>query len=227
MDETANDEELARELSKQFQAEDEALRRRQEEQVVTNSSRQQEIPTVLGTVVEDDNYSVPLPTAAIDSHPSLADELRLSEAFGFGDTNNISSEEIARRAKQEEQDARLAAHLSQQQQEGIQHHTEPIDAQVIQQRQRGARRKRSMQSALSCIFCVGICVVMFMFINRESEHFGLGDDGILPEGNPFDWFKGDNWDWEGGHGGTPGVNSGVNTPWRTKGEGLELRVLSE
>ena len=40
----------------------------------------------------------------------------------------------------------------------------------------------------------------------------------------FDWFNGDNWDWEQGYGGT----TGVNTPWRTNNgfSGLELRVLN-
>ena len=242
MDETANDEELARALSEQFQAEDEARRQRQEAQAVANS-RQHEIPVVIGTVIEED-HSIPLPittnnttaaSAVINPQIRIADELRLSEAFGFdNDTHtNISPEEIARRAEQEEQDARLAAHLSQQQQEdannnihnGQHHNIDPIDAQAMQQRQRDIQRRRSMKSALSCIFCVGICVVMFMFINRESEQFGLGDDGILPPGNPFDWFNGDNWDWEGGHGGT---TQGVNTPWKTKGNnGLNtLRVLN-
>ena len=249
IDETANDEELARALSEQFQAEDEARRRRQEEVVLPHT--QHEIPVVIGTVIEEDDQSIPLPTTSSTANKqqyNIEDELRLSEAFGFNDTTTqLSPEEIASRTEQEERD-RYHAQLIQQQEDAtrleskerdrylaqsldanndnmnmeIQHH-EPIDPQLIQQRQQRIRRKRTFQSALSCIFCAGICVVLFLFINRESEQFGLGDDGILPPGSPFDWFKGDNWDWEGGHAGS---TQGVNTPWRTKGKGLELRVLN-
>ena len=192
IDETANDEELARALSEQFQAEDEAIRRRQKE--VTVSNNQHEIPVVIGTVIEEDNeHSIPLPTISTTSTANnqqyIEDELRLSSAFGFNDTTQLSPEEIASRAEQEERD-RYHAQLIQQQEDAsrleqqerdrylaqryandnnmnmeIQHH-EPIDPQVIQQRQQRIRRKRTFQSALSCIFCAGkSALVLFHYVN--------------------------------------------------------------
>ena len=107
IDETVNDEELARALSEQFQAEDEAIRRRQEEVVVSNN--QHEIPVVIGTVIEEDNHPIPLPTTntintapTINNQQYIEDELRLSSAFGFNDTNQLSPEEIASREEQVE-----------------------------------------------------------------------------------------------------------------------------
>ena len=131
-EDTANDEELARALSEQFQAEEAALR----------ASSRQNIPVVIGTV-ENEPYQ-PSSTSQF-----MEDELRLSEAFA-----NSSPEEIARRLAQEEEDAALAARLAQQDinfaSTGATPHQVPT-TEADMQRRRTARRKQSMRSALTCI----------------------------------------------------------------------------
>ena len=133
IDETANDEKLARALSEQFQAEDEAIRRRQEEVVP-----QHELPVVIGTVIEEDNeHSIPLPTISTTSTANnqqynIEDELRLSSAFGFNDTTTqLSPEEIASRAEQEERD-RYHAQLIQQQEDATRFEQEERDRYLAQ-----------------------------------------------------------------------------------------------
>ena len=135
-EDTANDEELARALSEQFQAEEAALR----------ASSRQNIPVVIGTV-ENEPY-LHQPSSTINSQ-FMEDELRLSEAFA-----NSSPEEIARRLAQEEEDAALAARLAQQDinfaSTGATPHQVPT-TEADMQRRRTARRKQSMRSALTCI----------------------------------------------------------------------------
>ena len=138
-EDTANDEELARALSEQFQAEEAALR----------ASSRQNIPVVIGTV-ENEPY-LHQPSSTINSQ-FMEDELRLSEAFA-----NSSPEEIARRVAQEEEDAALAARLAQQDINfatgGTTAHQVPTTTttEVDMQRRRTARRKQSMRSAVTCI----------------------------------------------------------------------------
>lgn len=146
-EDTANDEELARALSEQFQAEEAALR----------ASSRQNIPVVIGTVENEHYLHQPSSTSVIPSQ-FMEDELRLSEAFA-----NSSPEEIARRVAQEEEDAALAARLAQQDINfatgGTTAHQVPT-TEADMQRRRTARRKQSMRSALTCI--LGNQLQMFM-----------------------------------------------------------------
>ena len=162
-EDTANDEELARALSEQFQAEEAALR----------ASSRQNIPVVIGTV-ENEPY-LHQPSSTINSQ-FMEDELRLSEAFA-----NSSPEEIARRLAQEEEDAALAARLAQQDINfatgGTTAHQVPTN-EADMQRRRTARRKQSMRSALTCILgkqllilCVYIYGMVWYRFDSSCDRF--------------------------------------------------------
>ena len=162
-EDTANDEELARALSEQFEAEEAALR----------ASRSQNIPVVIAQV-ENDYLHQPSSSVAITSQ-FMEDELRLSEAFA-----NSSPEEIARRVAQEEEDAALAARLAQQDANfASTGRTTPRQAPITEadiQRRRTARRKQSMRSALTCILGkqlqTSVCIHIFIWYCTDSWFCG-------------------------------------------------------
>ena len=141
-EDTANDEELARALSEQFEAEEAALR--------ASRSQNMNIPVVMATVENEPYLHQHQPSSPVISSQFMDDELRLSEAFA-----NSSPEEIARRVAQEEEDAALAARLAQQDANfASTRGTTPRQAPITEadiQRRRTARRKQSMRSALTCI----------------------------------------------------------------------------